>query len=74
MFNVGGIVCKINKNKFKDFISSNSLEFLIIQKNKHSKGFSPFINFLSGNSFCEWSFLPTVACSGSILLMCYNDK
>lgn len=66
-FNVRGLGGRIKKRRVREVISSNHLDFVALQETKLEVVFEALVFYLWGNTFCEWSFFPSVGNSGGML-------
>lgn len=73
-FNVRGLGGRIKKNKARELILANSLDFVAIQETLISKVFESLVYFLYGNSFYDWSFRPSMDNSGGLISMWCSSK
>jgi nicotinamide riboside transporter PnuC len=72
--NVRGLGGRFKKKKVKEFISTNHLDFVAIQETKLGLVNESLCHFLWGNTFCNWSFVPSVGNSGGILSIWCSSK
>lgn len=47
----------IKKNKVRDLVSANCLDFGVVQEDKLVEVFEALVTSLWGNPFCDWSFV-----------------
>lgn len=73
-FNIRGLGSRFKHNKVREFIVSKSLEFIMIQETKIGEFYDYFIHALWGNSFCGWSFSPSLRNGGGILSIWCSSK
>jgi len=66
-FNIRGLGGGIKRNKIKELVRQNKVEFLALQETKMEVITQSFCNNLWGGEECAWAFLPSVGNSGGIL-------
>jgi len=66
-FNVRGLGGRQNKNKIRELVRDNKVDFLAIQETKMEVITPNFCKNLWGNYDCDWVFKPSEDNSGRIL-------
>lgn len=66
-FNVRGLGGRVKRNKVKELVRLNNIDFLVIQETKMEEVSYSFCKSIWGSDDCEWAFLPSEGNSGGIL-------
>lgn len=66
-FNCRGLGGRVKRNKIKELICSQNLDFIAIQETKMETISDSFCHYLWGSTDCDWAFQPSVGNSGGIL-------
>lgn len=69
-----GLGGSIKRRRVREFISANHLDFVAIQETKLEVVYEALVFYLWGNSFCEWSFFPSVGNSGRLMSIWCKSK
>jgi len=66
-FNIRGLGGDLKRNKIKEWVRKNKVEFLAIQKTKMEVITTDFCHKLWGGVDCDWTFLPFKCNNGGII-------
>jgi len=66
-FNVRGLGGRVKKNKIRELVRLNKVDFIAVQETKLEEINSALCYYLWGSQDCDWAFRPSEDNSGGIL-------